>query len=87
MCGNVEDGVDPILIKCSFARVLWVLSHIPRKWVARDDLNMEACLWRAHRELDWEEFVDFFFKFLQVWIRIMKSPTDTPNFYRLFLWF
>ncbi|KAL0303570.1 UNVERIFIED_CONTAM: hypothetical protein Sradi_6225100 [Sesamum radiatum] len=58
-CDQVEDGLEHILRRCSFARLVWALSHLPWKVIARDDLSTEDWLRYIHSRMDAEGFERF----------------------------
>ncbi|KAL0443754.1 UNVERIFIED_CONTAM: putative mitochondrial protein [Sesamum latifolium] len=58
-CGLEEDGLDHVLRHCSFARLVWALSHLPWVVISRDDLSIEEWLRFVHKQLGSGSFEHF----------------------------
>ncbi|KAL2242570.1 UNVERIFIED_CONTAM: hypothetical protein Sindi_0375000, partial [Sesamum indicum] len=54
-----KDVIEHVSGDYSFAKLVWALSHVPRRWVARQHLNVETWMRRAHDRLHMEEFTTF----------------------------
>ncbi|KAL0411831.1 UNVERIFIED_CONTAM: hypothetical protein Slati_3772800 [Sesamum latifolium] len=59
-CNREEDGLDHVLRRCSFVRLVWGLSNLSWMVISRDDLSVEDGLRYVHTQLgpgDFERFL------------------------------
>ncbi|KAL0409237.1 UNVERIFIED_CONTAM: hypothetical protein Sradi_1858100 [Sesamum radiatum] len=56
VCGAMEDGLEHVLMECTFARLVWVLSSIPWDKVLRNGLVVEDWMRQVYMKLSRSDF-------------------------------
>ncbi|KAL0282266.1 UNVERIFIED_CONTAM: hypothetical protein Sangu_2959500 [Sesamum angustifolium] len=67
-CDLMEDGLNHVLRRCSFARLVWALSNLPWYVLSRDDLSTEDWMRYIHSSLGLGGFESFFIIAWHLWV-------------------